>query len=174
MDATAERLTAGLPLARLGAPRCCGGRHLVIDGVIADVPFEATTCVTLVAYCEVAAEWATGLTVLAAAQRVRVRALVTALAPVPASKRQRAPLAALALSAALAEAARTGVMKVAYIFATQRHTVSSVLGRMILPQLEENRHGVTVVGMFFFEDNRPVRGPGRQHARPGDHPLSGP
>jgi hypothetical protein len=33
-------------------------------------------------------------------------------------------------------------MKVAYIFATQRHTVSYVLGRMILPQLEENRHGV--------------------------------
>lgn len=44
-------------------------------------------------------------------------------------------------------------MKVAYIFATQRHTVSYVLGRMILPQLEEGRHGVTVVGMFFFEDN---------------------
>ena len=27
---------------------------------------------------------------------------------------------------------------------------------MILPQLEENRHGVTVVGMFFFEDNNYV------------------
>src|SRR5258707_4625072 len=47
-------------------------------------------------------------------------------------------------------------MKVAYIFATQRHTVSYVLGKMILPQLEENRHGVTVVGMFFFEDNNYV------------------
>jgi hypothetical protein len=47
-------------------------------------------------------------------------------------------------------------MKVAYIFATQRHTVSYVLGRMILPQLEEDRHGVTVVGMFFFEDNNYV------------------
>lgn len=44
-------------------------------------------------------------------------------------------------------------MKIAYIFATQRHTISYVLGRMILPQLEENRHGVDVVGMFFFEDN---------------------
>jgi len=47
-------------------------------------------------------------------------------------------------------------MKVAYIFATQRHTVSYVLGKMILPQLEENRHGVSVVGMFFFEDNNYV------------------
>ncbi len=47
-------------------------------------------------------------------------------------------------------------MKVAYIFATARHTVSYVLGRMILPQLEENRHGVQVVGMFFFEDNNYV------------------
>jgi hypothetical protein len=47
-------------------------------------------------------------------------------------------------------------MKVAYIFATQRHTVSYVLGRMILPQLEDGRHGVDVVGMFFFEDNNYV------------------
>ena len=47
-------------------------------------------------------------------------------------------------------------MKVAYIFATQRHNVSYVLAKMILPQLEENRHGVDVVGMFFFEDNNYV------------------
>lgn len=47
-------------------------------------------------------------------------------------------------------------MKIAYIFATQRHTVSYVLGKMILPQLEEDRHGVDVVGMFFFEDNNYV------------------
>ncbi len=44
-------------------------------------------------------------------------------------------------------------MKVAYIFATTGHNVSYKLGRMILPQLEENRHGAEVVGMFFFEDN---------------------
>ncbi len=44
-------------------------------------------------------------------------------------------------------------MKVAYIFSSQRHTVSYVLAKMILPQLEENRHGVEVIGMFFFEDN---------------------
>ncbi len=44
-------------------------------------------------------------------------------------------------------------MKIAYIFATSRHSISYVLGKMILPQLEEDRHGVEVVGMFFFEDN---------------------
>jgi sulfur relay (sulfurtransferase) complex TusBCD TusD component (DsrE family) len=44
-------------------------------------------------------------------------------------------------------------MKVAYIFSTQGHSVSYKLGKMILPQLEEDRHGADVVGMFFFEDN---------------------
>lgn len=44
-------------------------------------------------------------------------------------------------------------MKVAYIFATTGHNVAYKLGKMILPQLEEGRHGVEVVGMFFFDDN---------------------
>jgi sulfur relay (sulfurtransferase) complex TusBCD TusD component (DsrE family) len=44
-------------------------------------------------------------------------------------------------------------MKVAYVFSTSGHTASYKLGKMILPQLEENRHGVDVVGMFFFDDN---------------------
>lgn len=44
-------------------------------------------------------------------------------------------------------------MKVAYIFSTQGHSVSYKLGQMILPQLENDAHGVEVVGMFFFEDN---------------------
>lgn len=44
-------------------------------------------------------------------------------------------------------------MKVAYIFTTQGHTVSYKLSQMILPQLEDDAHGVDVVGMFFFEDN---------------------
>lgn len=47
-------------------------------------------------------------------------------------------------------------MKVAYIFSTQGHTVSYKLGKMILPQLEANNHGVEVAGMFFFEDNNYV------------------
>ncbi len=44
-------------------------------------------------------------------------------------------------------------VKVAYIFSTTGHTVSYKLGKMILPQLEEKRHGAAVVGMFFFDDN---------------------
>lgn len=44
-------------------------------------------------------------------------------------------------------------MKVAYIFSTSGHTVCYKLGKMILPQLEEHRHGAEVVGMFFFDDN---------------------
>jgi len=47
-------------------------------------------------------------------------------------------------------------MKVAYIFSTQGHSVSYKLGKMILPQLEDDAHGVDVVGMFFFEDNNYV------------------
>ncbi len=47
-------------------------------------------------------------------------------------------------------------MKIAYIFTTQGHTVSFKLGKMILPQLEQDKHGVDVVGMFFFEDNNYV------------------
>jgi hypothetical protein len=42
-------------------------------------------------------------------------------------------------------------MKVAYIFSTPNS--QKILDTMILPQLEEDRHGVTVVGMFFFFDN---------------------
>lgn len=44
-------------------------------------------------------------------------------------------------------------MKVAYVFSTSGHTASYKLGKMILPQLEEQRHGVEVVGMMFFDDN---------------------
>jgi sulfur relay (sulfurtransferase) complex TusBCD TusD component (DsrE family) len=44
-------------------------------------------------------------------------------------------------------------VKVAYIFSTSGHTASYKLGKMILPQLEEGRHGVEVVGMMFFDDN---------------------
>ncbi len=42
-------------------------------------------------------------------------------------------------------------MKVAYIFTTANS--QKILDTMIIPQLEEKRHGVTVVGMFFFMDN---------------------
>jgi len=44
-------------------------------------------------------------------------------------------------------------MKIAYVFATSGHTASYKLGQMILPQLEQDGHGVEVVGMMFFDDN---------------------
>ncbi|WP_080053969.1 SaoD/DsrE family protein [Spirosoma aerolatum] len=43
-------------------------------------------------------------------------------------------------------------MKVAYIFKTNMASTFQ-LATMILPQLEQNTHGVEVVGMFFFDDN---------------------
>jgi sulfur relay (sulfurtransferase) complex TusBCD TusD component (DsrE family) len=44
-------------------------------------------------------------------------------------------------------------MKVAYIFSTGGRNAVYKLGKMIVPQLEEHRHGAEVVGMFFFDDN---------------------
>jgi NifU-like N terminal domain len=76
------------------------------DGVITDVAFDATTCVTLVAYCEVTAEWVTGHTVSAAAQRVRLHELARALPLVPEAKRDRALLAVQAVMATVVESAR--------------------------------------------------------------------
>ena len=43
-------------------------------------------------------------------------------------------------------------MKVAYVFATNMSTTFK-LASMVLPQLEQNRHGAEVVGMMFFDDN---------------------
>jgi hypothetical protein len=43
-------------------------------------------------------------------------------------------------------------MKIAYLLASPR-AASHKLGQMILPQLEAGTHGVTVAGIFFFDDN---------------------
>ena len=43
-------------------------------------------------------------------------------------------------------------MKVAYVFATNMASTFK-LATMILPQLEQEIHGVEVVGMMFFDDN---------------------
>ena len=43
-------------------------------------------------------------------------------------------------------------MKVAYILNTP-NAANYKVGTMILPQLEEDRHGVEVLGIFFFDDN---------------------
>jgi hypothetical protein len=79
---------------------------LVSGGVIADVAFEATSCVTLVAYCELAAQRVTGLTLRVAARAIHVQALQAGLPLVPAGKRERARLAAQALMATVVEGAR--------------------------------------------------------------------
>lgn len=42
-------------------------------------------------------------------------------------------------------------MRVAYVFSTPN--ASFILEKMIVPQLEEGRHGAEVKGMFFFMDN---------------------
>jgi hypothetical protein len=42
-------------------------------------------------------------------------------------------------------------MNVAYVFSTPN--ASLILEKMIVPQLEEGRHGANVAGMFFFMDN---------------------
>lgn len=44
-------------------------------------------------------------------------------------------------------------MRVAYIFSTGGRNAVYKIGRMILPQLEEGRHGAEVAGIFFFDDN---------------------
>ena len=42
-------------------------------------------------------------------------------------------------------------MKVAYLFESEH--AREILENMIIPQLEEDRHGVEVAGMMFFFDN---------------------
>ena len=43
-------------------------------------------------------------------------------------------------------------MTIAYVFKTSMASTFQ-LSTMILPQLENNNHGVKVAGMFFFDDN---------------------
>lgn len=43
-------------------------------------------------------------------------------------------------------------MHVAYVFAS-KDAATFKLGTMILPQLEQGFHGITVAGMMFFDDN---------------------
>ncbi|MGE5396240.1 MAG: DsrE-related protein SaoD [Chitinophagales bacterium] len=42
-------------------------------------------------------------------------------------------------------------MRVAYVFTST--TSQKILNTMIIPQMEEERHGADVIGMFFFMDN---------------------
>ena len=75
----------------------------VADGIVRALGFRATSCVTLVAYCEALAELVEGGRVAAAAG-LQAAVLAELVRGVPAAKRDRAPLAVAALRAALAAA----------------------------------------------------------------------
>lgn len=73
----------------------------ITAGVVTGVHFDASTCATLIAYCELAAEWVTGLRVAEAARGLRPLELMNALTSVPVERRRQAILAAQAMMAAL-------------------------------------------------------------------------
>lgn len=73
------------------------------DGVIRAVSFNISFCVSLIGYCELLAEWATGAT-LHSAVRLHPAQLVAALPEVPAYKRALALLATAAFLSALGQA----------------------------------------------------------------------
>ncbi len=79
---------------------------LVEQGVISRVSFKATTCVTLVAYCEMLAQWATGMA-LREAVCIRAEELAKSLAGAPTCKRDRAWLAIQAMRYAVVAAVET-------------------------------------------------------------------
>jgi NifU-like protein involved in Fe-S cluster formation len=73
------------------------------NGTIKGARFRVSTCITLIAYCELIVELTAGKTVREAAAFSEAE-LVAALPDVPALKRDRAPLAINAFRAALAAA----------------------------------------------------------------------
>lgn len=100
-----RRRRAPLPLA--GAPQRADDEatvrfSLALDrDVIADVTFQSTACVTLVAYCELLCERVQGLTPAEALRALHPQTLADALPLVPIPKRPRALLAAQALASTL-------------------------------------------------------------------------
>jgi NifU-like protein involved in Fe-S cluster formation len=75
----------------------------IADGKIAGVGFRATSCATLIAYCEFIAESVPGFR-LEIARELTASNLAEALPGVPAPKRERAMLAIAAFRAALTTA----------------------------------------------------------------------
>jgi NifU-like protein involved in Fe-S cluster formation len=71
------------------------------DGFVAAVGFRASPCVTLIAYCEAAAERVAGRSLAAAIRALQPADLALALPSVPPVKRDCARLAARALTTAL-------------------------------------------------------------------------
>lgn len=78
----------------------------VAGGVIGEVGFEAPSCTTLVAYCELAAERVTGLSLRDAVRRSGATELLALLPHVPPYKRALARLASAGMLAALAQSAK--------------------------------------------------------------------
>jgi hypothetical protein len=75
----------------------------VTDETIVDVAFRASSCATLIAYCELVAELIRGFR-LDIAKALTATNLIEALPGVPALKRARAVLAVAAFRAALVQA----------------------------------------------------------------------
>jgi NifU-like protein involved in Fe-S cluster formation len=73
------------------------------DGKLAAIGFRATSCATLIAYCELIAEMVPGFSI-EIAEGLSARDLIEALAGVPELKRPCAALAVAAFRAALTEA----------------------------------------------------------------------
>jgi NifU-like protein involved in Fe-S cluster formation len=73
------------------------------DGRIVGIGFRATTCATLIAYCEYIAEIVLGFR-LEIARELTASQLVAAVSGVPAFKHERAMLAIIAFRASLAAA----------------------------------------------------------------------
>ena len=75
------------------------------DGIVTGVGFRASPCVTLIAYCEAAAERVSGLPLPTALRALRPADLALDLPSVPPARREHAVLAARALVVALADVA---------------------------------------------------------------------
>lgn len=91
------------PLCRDAEDHAASFSLAISDGRIAAVGFRASTCATLIAYCELIAESVTGLAPEMAAA-VSARDLIEALPGVPAAKQGRAVLALAAFRAAVLSA----------------------------------------------------------------------
>ncbi len=78
----------------------------VADGAVTAAGFEATTCVTLVAYCERLAELVTGCPVAGGAEWMQSVNLAASLPQVPPHKRCLSELAVAGLESALRRASK--------------------------------------------------------------------
>ena len=98
-----ERLTSVGQLVREASGLGVRYSLRVESGIVNEVSFKASTCVTLVAYCELLAQTATGVS-LQQAICIDPEKLTQRLAGVPRAKYDRAWLAVQAMQSAIAAA----------------------------------------------------------------------